>query len=414
MAAQSGIAANEKLLSALAKAKLGSIRLVYMQIEDEQIKLRKMIPVKDSWEDEFDRSILPLLDSKTASYILYRLDSKNNLGYEWILLTWIPNETHVWQKTLYASTRATIRRQFGDGYLADDLLCHDEEDISLAGYRKHLISKEAPVPLTHAEEEAKETAAGHVIHASMNDGYSSMGGVAFALTSSSQKSVEKFAAGKVNYLQFQIDIPQECIFVAVSKKDLKPEEIGALTPPNAGSYHLFRFTHEFDGTKCDPIVFVHTIPGYQSSIKERMLYSSCKGNLIDCLSRQYGIDIQSKLEIEDFREFTTPFLMDTFHSKEAAAPLFFSRPKGPAGVLLCAHLHFSLSFMPTLTLILLTRVLTYPLILGNDFCDFDYPNNNILELYNEVSVVAYLEAEGVDSTCLEGAQKNDLSGCAII
>ncbi|VDM32735.1 unnamed protein product [Hydatigera taeniaeformis] len=349
MAAQSGIAANEKLLSALAEAKHGSVRLVHMQIEDEQIKLRKIIPAKGNWEDEFDQSILPLLDHKTASYILYRLDSKNSLGYEWILLTWIPDETHVWQKTLYASTRATIRRQFGDGYLADDLLCHDKEDISLSGYRKHLVSKRAPIPLTHAEEQAQETAAGHVVHASMNDGYSSMGGVAFSLTSSSRKIVEQFSGGKVNYLQFQINIPEERIFVAVSKSNLKPEEIGALTPPNTGSYHLYRFIHEFDGSRYDPIgafiyaltdylnsflsklVFVHTIPGYQSSIKERMLYSSCKGNLIDCLSRHYGIDIQRKLEIEDFKEFTTTFLMDTFHPKEAATSLSFSRPKGPAG-----------------------------------------------------------------------------------
>ncbi|VDK25483.1 unnamed protein product [Taenia asiatica] len=262
MAAQSGIAANEKLLTALSEAKHGSIRLVHMQIEDEQIKLRKIIPAKGNWEDDFDRSILPLLDHKTASYILYRLDSKNNLGYEWILLTWIPDETHVWQKTLYASTRATIRRQFGDGYLADDLLCHDEDDISLAGYRKHLVSKNAPVPLTHAEEEAQETTAHHTVHASMNDGYSSMGGVAFALTSSSEKSVKKFAAGKVNYLQFvsfivpafQIDIPEESIFVALSKADLKPEEVGALTPSNTGSYHLYRFIHEFDGSHHDPTV----------------------------------------------------------------------------------------------------------------------------------------------------------------
>lgn len=97
-----------------------------MQIEDEQIKLRKTSPVSGHWREDFDKSIQPLLDPKNASYILYRLDSKNNLGYEWVLFTWIPNETHVKQKTLYASTRNTFRRQFGEGYLADDILCHDK------------------------------------------------------------------------------------------------------------------------------------------------------------------------------------------------------------------------------------------------------------------------------------------------
>lgn len=139
MTAQSGIvgmlfficlyifpSANEELLSKLAEAKQGSIRLVHMQIEDEQIKLSKVLPIKGDWKKDFDNSIQPLLDLTNASYILYRLDSKNNLGYEWLLLTWIPNEAPVKQKTLYASTRNTFRRQFGEGYLADDILCHDK------------------------------------------------------------------------------------------------------------------------------------------------------------------------------------------------------------------------------------------------------------------------------------------------
>lgn len=118
--------ANEELLDALAEAKQGSIRLVHMQIEDEQIRLSSTAPVSGSWKDDYDKLLLPILEPKAASYSLYRLDSKNKLGYEWILLTWIPDECHVWQKTLYASTRATFRRQFGDGYLADDILCHDK------------------------------------------------------------------------------------------------------------------------------------------------------------------------------------------------------------------------------------------------------------------------------------------------
>ncbi|KAM3184583.1 hypothetical protein ACTXT7_008053 [Hymenolepis weldensis] len=129
----------------------------------------------------------------------------------------------------------------------------------------------------------------------------------------------------------QIDIPKEEIFVSEWKSKLKPEEIGPITPANTGSYHLYRFVHEFEGAKHCSVVFLHTIPGYQSPIKERMLYSSCKGNLIDCLTHRYGIEIQRKLEIEDFKEFTTVFLIDTLHPKEVETPLTFSRPKGPAG-----------------------------------------------------------------------------------
>ncbi|KAM3184582.1 hypothetical protein ACTXT7_008052 [Hymenolepis weldensis] len=202
MAAQSGIVANGKLLTKLSEAKQGSIRVIHMQIEDEQIQLRKVIPIGGDWREDFDKSIQPLLDFTNASYILYRLDSKNNLGYEWLLLTWIPNEAHVKQKTLYASTRNAFRRQFGEGYLADDILCHDKHDISLAGYERYIACKKAPAPLTHAEAQAQEMVSDQIVHASINDGHSSMGGLVFELTASSTQSVKDFANGKLNYLQF--------------------------------------------------------------------------------------------------------------------------------------------------------------------------------------------------------------------
>ncbi|VDD81623.1 unnamed protein product [Mesocestoides corti] len=228
-----------------------------MQIEDEQIKLRGTRPVKGSWQDDFDQLVKPLLEPSTASYFLYRLDSKNDLGYEWVLFTWIPDEAH--------------------------------DDLSLAGYLRHLAARKAPVPLTYAEEQAMEFTADH-----------------------------------------QIDINQESIYSTVIKENLKPEEIGPLTPPNTGSYHLYRFLHEFNGAKFDPVVFVHAIAGYSSPIKERMLYSSCKSNLIECLSRQYGIAIDHKLEIEDFKELTTAYLMSVAHPMNTETPMSLPRPKGPS------------------------------------------------------------------------------------
>ena len=40
------------------------------------------------------------------------------------------------------------------------------------------------------------------------------------------------------------------------------------------------------------------MPGYNCSIKERMLYSSCKASLIDRLESQLGLEITKKVSIE--------------------------------------------------------------------------------------------------------------------
>ena len=45
----------------------------------------------DSWEDEFDDAVQPLLKDKQPCYILYQLDSKD----KWVFLTYSPDNSPV-------------------------------------------------------------------------------------------------------------------------------------------------------------------------------------------------------------------------------------------------------------------------------------------------------------------------------
>jgi twinfilin-like protein len=44
-------------------------------------------------------------------------------------------------------------------------------------------------------------------------------------------------------------------------------------------------------------VFIYTMPGYSCSIKERMLYSSCKNGLVERLEQILGLEISKKVDI---------------------------------------------------------------------------------------------------------------------
>ena len=56
-------------------------------------------------------------------------------------------------------------------------------------------------------------------------------------------------------------------------------------------------------------VFIYSMPGYSVSIKERMLYSSCKNFVVDIIDKQYNIQIHKKIEIDAGSELTEEFLM---------------------------------------------------------------------------------------------------------
>jgi hypothetical protein len=42
-------------------------------------------------------------------------------------------------------------------------------------------------------------------------------------------------------------------------------------------------------------VFIYSMPGYKCSIKERMLYSSCKSRLLDSVEQDFQLEISKKV-----------------------------------------------------------------------------------------------------------------------
>lgn len=61
----------------------------------EQLVVGSARQSTESWEKEYDSFVLPLLEDKQPCYILYRLDSQNAQGYEWIFIAWSPDHSHV-------------------------------------------------------------------------------------------------------------------------------------------------------------------------------------------------------------------------------------------------------------------------------------------------------------------------------
>lgn len=44
---------------------------------------------------DYDAFVLPLLDEQQPCYVLYRLDSQNAQGYEWLFISWSPDNSPV-------------------------------------------------------------------------------------------------------------------------------------------------------------------------------------------------------------------------------------------------------------------------------------------------------------------------------
>uniref|UniRef100_A0A8C4RES9 Twinfilin-1 n=1 Tax=Erpetoichthys calabaricus TaxID=27687 RepID=A0A8C4RES9_ERPCA len=344
MSHQTGIQADDGVLHIFSKARSGKYRILKIIIENEKLTVGCCKESTKSWEQEYDSFVLPLLEDSQPSYLLYRLDTQNAQGYEWIFIAWSPDNSPVRQKMLYAATRATVKKEFGGGHVKDEIFGTTKDDVSLHGYKKYLVSQSAPVPLTAAEEELRQIKLNEpqtvkrrsAVHKAVktevgvDSKHQTLQGVAFPVHKDALEALKQFRDKKLNYVQLEIDFQNENIVLSsTSPTDIK--DLPGRIPKEAARYHFFLYKHSHEGDYLESTVFIYSMPGYNCSIRERMLYSSCKNPLIDMVENKLKIEVAKKIEIDNGNELTAEFLYEEVHPKQHAHKQTFAKPKGPAG-----------------------------------------------------------------------------------
>lgn len=331
MSHQSGITGSDELRDFFANSKDGHIRLMKIGIVEEKLVLEDSTGPVGTWDQDWDNLILPRLEEKQPCYIFFRLDNRSDSGYEWVYITYSPDFSHVRQKMLFASTRATLKKEFGGGQVRDEMFGTVPHDVNLAGYKKHVVSQHAPKPLTFAEEELELIKRTEVnVNISVDSKHQTVQGVSFPLTGSAKDQLQKFNDRKINYVQLSLDLEQEIINLELAE-NIDVASLRSKVPNDHARYHFFNFKHTHEGDQLFSNVFIYSMPGYNCSIKERMLYSTCKNPLMDYVEKHLQMEIARKVEIDDGKELTSDFLYAEIHPPTNIVKKQFDKPRGPAG-----------------------------------------------------------------------------------
>ncbi|XP_042209636.1 twinfilin-1-like isoform X1 [Homarus americanus] len=333
MSHQTGITANEDLLDFFSTCRNGSVRVFRITIQDgtEALQLGEWHPAHGSWEDDYDPLVLPLLKEKQPCYLLFRLDSEAHGGYEWVLISWSPDDSPVREKMLYASTKATLRKEFGATQIRDEIFGTVHEDVSLDGLHRHRKSASAPVPLTLREEEIQEIKKQEVgVDIGVDSKHQTMAGISFPLVTEALDAVQEFTKGNLQYVQLMIDTSAEEVQLAGTQRTLAVTGLPGHIPDSEARYHLYRYDHNYEGDFFHSVLFIYSMPGYACPIKERMLYSSSKNPITHLLENGLNLAISKKLEIGEGTELTEEYLLDEIHPKRNLHRPKFAKPKGPA------------------------------------------------------------------------------------
>lgn len=333
MSHQSGIKSNQTLRDFFAKSKEGNIRMLKVVINtNEELILDASFEVNaPNWDADYNQCILTNIDPKQPCFFFYRLDEKINTGYTWLFISWSPDFAPVKQKMLYASTKSTLKQEFGAGQIKDELFGTVNEDISLEGYLRHKTSQAAPAPLTMREEEIEEIRkTENLTKINVDTKQKTLQGVMFPVEQQGLEKLELFKRGAVNYVRLAIDIKEERILLDKFVEQLDVNAIAGEIPTDQGRFHLYRYQHTFEGETFNSVLFIYSMPGFVCTVKERMLYSSCKSEMLSFLKGQAGLDIAKTFETSEPGEITVAYIMEELHPKKLSDGLKFSKPKGPS------------------------------------------------------------------------------------
>ncbi|XP_006821227.1 twinfilin-1-like [Saccoglossus kowalevskii] len=325
MSHQTGITTSPVLQNFFLKAKEGSQRVIKVVIENEQLVLSSTAEPVESWEEDYDNAILPLLKSNQACYILYRLDTTNVSGYEWIFILYVPDDAPVREKMLYSSTKTTLKLQFGGAHIKEDIFGTAPDNVC---YRYFLECSKSQTIRPHSKEELDKAEADGDI--SLNSESQTVQGVSFPFSDGALNSLMEFRNGQINYLQLSIHMQQECIQLELGKT-INITDLPQLTPSTNARYHVLLFKHTHEGDYMESVVFIYTMPGYSCPIKERMLYSSCKSSVAEVIEQRLGTKIVKKIEVDDPSDLTEEFIYEELHPKVMIVKPKFAKPKGPGG-----------------------------------------------------------------------------------
>jgi len=92
----------------------GNKRFIKVQVQmepTEQLVEVGSQPARGTFEDDF-ALVPPVLEAKNSAYIIYRTDRQGATGYEFILLSYVPDGCKAREKMMYSSStcfKTTIR-----------------------------------------------------------------------------------------------------------------------------------------------------------------------------------------------------------------------------------------------------------------------------------------------------------------
>jgi len=330
MSSQTGISPSEELKKVFSEAEPDT-RAIRVVIKNELMIPEGSIPTSGTWEEDFQ--ITQWLNPASPCYILYRLDSKTAETFDWIVISYVPDDSKVREKMLYAASRATLTKVLGDNKFVDSLYGSITDELTLESVKNH--KKVMSLPLTLREKEMKElNRAESENDISITTRYTVAPSVAFPFSDSTKDAFEKFKNDELSYIKLSVSSTVE--LVESNNEFSKIEDIRSGLPAESPCFVFLKFKHEFKGAEVTSTIFIYSCPE-KSKVKEKMTYSSARNTVVNYVENDYKIKLNKRIEISHETDLDENSIIEDLHAVESRnsspvnSPMVMHKRPAPPG-----------------------------------------------------------------------------------
>ncbi|KAK2879523.1 hypothetical protein FQN49_000797 [Arthroderma sp. PD_2] len=302
-------------------------------------------------------SLSDLLQPKTPIYLLLRRSSEN-AATGLIALTFVPSNSPVRSKTLFASTRATVVRELGSEKFTDNIFATDvEEVLDESEWRERELDMNAKSgaggtsgddrldelmgeqerelnAVRKGENDARDMwkrrmdiGIGGTVGSDGNNGRGQSSGpgasdnsVLFKTGDGVEDSLQSLGQNGAAVL-LTIDVQTETLNLVGTESNVAPDSLSGFIPDSDPQYTFYRHPESSE------LIFIYTCPS-GSSIKQRMLHASSRAGMLMWAARN-GVSVNHKIEASSADEVTADRLKDEISPPIEEVKKAFARPKRP-------------------------------------------------------------------------------------
>lgn len=284
MSTQSGITTNEQLAESFSSK--SNCLFVKIEIQNDTFVITGEGQKTSSSQDDF-ASINAVLEKKAPAYVLYRISEK-----DWLCISYIPDGSPVRLKMIYASSKSALKQGLGNSkFFKEDWAISDNSECNDAEYQRHMLGVSREVAMSYDERMHSETVH-QTSHTSGESRVSAIVGIPIKVADSVIDALNGIKNGQHDTVELIVD-PVSEILNNATPNNAKLQDLPY--PEKEPRFFVHNFSHQNDGEMKKKLILIYFCPS-KAIPKHKMLYSTCKANIIKLLKN---------LEIDDFNNFET-------------------------------------------------------------------------------------------------------------